>query len=87
MRLAVVDTWSDGCADNGATVAEAKEKQIYLGQLVQYVERLDQHLTYLTVRETLDFIAANALANPAQFGHPELVDSFTNRVQETMVRC
>ena len=48
---------------NGLTSAELRGRGVYLGQLVQYVGQLDEHSPFLTVRETLRFIAQNALAN------------------------
>jgi hypothetical protein len=61
------------------TMAEAQEQGIYPGHMVQYVEQLDQHLPYLTVRETFDFIHQNALVDPAQYGHPELAEQHKRR--------
>lgn len=46
----------------GLTRAEVSASGIYLGQLVQYVNQLDEHFPYLTVRETLTFVAENSLA-------------------------
>jgi ABC-type multidrug transport system ATPase subunit/ABC-type multidrug transport system permease subunit len=55
------------------------EKSIYPGHLVQYVEQLDQHLPYLTVRETLEFIHQNSLADPAEFGYVDMAQAHKDR--------
>lgn len=68
----------------GLTMAEAQAQGIYPGHMVQYVEQLDQHLPYLTVRETFDFIHLNALVDPAQHGHPELAEQHARRVEDTL---
>ena len=47
---------------SGLTAIEAAGRGIYVGQLVQYVSQLDEHSPFLTVRETLRFIAQNSLA-------------------------
>ena len=47
---------------NGLSAAELKARGIHLSQLVQYIPQLDEHSPFLTVRETLQFIASNALA-------------------------
>ena len=46
----------------GLSVPEVKAAGIHLGQLVQYVNQLDEHFPFLTVRETLTFVAENSLA-------------------------
>jgi ABC-type multidrug transport system ATPase subunit len=55
---------------SGATVSDPRG--CHLGQLVQYVSQLDEHLPHLTVRETLSFVYQNAVVDPATCGHPEL---------------
>jgi ABC-type multidrug transport system ATPase subunit len=47
---------------NGYTEAELRSRGVHLGQLVQYVSQLDEHSPFMTVRETLRFVARNALA-------------------------
>jgi ABC-type multidrug transport system ATPase subunit len=47
-------------------------------------EQLDQHLPFLTVRETLEFIHNNALVDPAECGHPELAEQHRNRVDDIL---
>jgi ABC-type multidrug transport system ATPase subunit len=68
----------------GLTAEEAQAKDIHIGHVVQYIEQLDQHLPYLTVRETFDFIHANALVDPAEHGHKELGELHATRVQDTL---
>ena len=46
----------------GLSVPEVAAAGIHLGQLVQYVNQLDEHFPFLTVRETLSFVAENSLA-------------------------
>jgi hypothetical protein len=54
--------YGGGAAGEGSlTRAEAEARGINVGQLVQYVDQLDNHLPFLTVRETLEFIGENAL--------------------------
>ena len=49
---------------NGKTTTELlQENRVYYNQLVQYIDQLDNHFTFLTVRETCEFIAENALAS------------------------
>jgi ABC-type multidrug transport system ATPase subunit len=47
---------------NGRTRAALQAEGTQLGQLAQYVSQLDEHYPYLTVRETLSFVARNAIA-------------------------
>lgn len=47
---------------SGLSVPEVAAAGIHLGQLVQYVNQLDEHFPFLTVRETLSFVAENSLA-------------------------
>lgn len=47
---------------SGLSVPEVQEAGVHLGQLVQYVNQLDEHFPFLTVRETLTFVAENSLA-------------------------
>ena len=68
----------------GLTKAEAEVEGIHIGHVVQYVDQLDQHLPYLTVRETFDFIHSNALVDPALHGHPELAAAHRTRVDDTL---
>lgn len=56
---------------SGLTSSEALAKEIHMGHLVQYVEQLDQHLPFLTVRETFQFLYENALVDPLPFGHTD----------------
>ena len=46
----------------GLAPAALAEAGLCLGQLVQYVSQLDEHFPFLTVRESLTFVAANAIA-------------------------
>jgi ABC-type multidrug transport system ATPase subunit len=46
--------------------------------------QLDQHLPFLTVRETLEFIHNNALVDPAECGHLELAEQHRNRVDDVL---
>ena len=62
---------------NGLTSAELRASGVYLGQLVQYVGQLDEHSPFLTVRETLRFVAQNALA-------PAVTAATEARVSETI---
>lgn len=68
----------------GLTKAEAEAQGIHIGHVVQYVDQLDQHLPYLTVRETFDFIHENALIDPTLHGHPELAAAHRTRVDDTL---
>ena len=47
---------------SGLTSHDADKNGIKLGQLVQYVSQLDEHSPFLTVRETLAFVARNRYA-------------------------
>ncbi len=47
-------------------------------------EQLDQHLPYLTVRETFEFIHDNALVDPAEHGHPELAEQHRSRIDDIL---
>jgi ABC-type multidrug transport system ATPase subunit len=69
---------------SGYTRSEALEQGIHLNNLVQYVEQLDQHLPFLSVRETFNFLHENALVNPADHGHPELEAAHLDRVNDTI---
>jgi ABC-type multidrug transport system ATPase subunit len=61
----------------GRTVDEARRAGVQLGQLVQYVSQLDEHSPFLTVRETLSFVARNSLADVDSAGAAQ-------RVQEVL---
>lgn len=63
---------------NGDSPAELKNKGIYPGQLVQYVDQLDNHMPFLTVRETFEFIGENALAGVDSEGVDARVNDVIN---------
>jgi ABC-type glutathione transport system ATPase component len=68
----------------GLSAEELLAQGIHSNHMVQYVGQLDQHLPFLTVRETFEFIHANALVDPAEHGHAELGAAHTTRVQDTL---
>lgn len=68
----------------GFTHSECIAKNIHVGHLVQYVDQLDQHLPFLTVRETLDFVHQNANVDPANFGSSEQAENHKKRVDEIL---
>ncbi len=46
---------------NGMTASDAAQQGIYLKHLVNYTDQLDQHIPYLTVRETLGILSSVVL--------------------------
>ena len=69
---------------SGVTAAEAPARGVYLGALCQYVNQVDEHLPQLTVRETFDFIRANAAVDPAQHGYPHLAGAHAEAVEDVL---
>lgn len=68
----------------GYSFEEAASKNIHIGHLVQYVDQLDQHLPYLTVRETLNFVHANANVDPSEFDASDLAENHRKRVDDVI---
>ena len=67
---------------SGVDAAGAPAAGVHLGQLVQYVSQLDNHLPFMTVRETLEFYHSNATIDPASHGHPELAGQHAAEVDK-----
>jgi ABC-type multidrug transport system ATPase subunit len=63
---------------SGRTASEAQSAGVQLGQLVQYVSQLDEHSPFLTVRETLSFVARNSLADEDSVGASRRVGDVLN---------
>jgi energy-coupling factor transporter ATP-binding protein EcfA2 len=62
---------------------DGKEAGCHLGQLVQYVNQLDEHLPYLTVKETLEFVHKNSVVDPAEFpGYEHLAGKHGQQVED-----
>lgn len=84
LLVAPPETKSGVIKYGGLTPMEAEEKGIQLGHLVQYIDQLDQHFPFLTVKETFQFIHDNATVPPtAEFGQTA-VNSYSNRVNEVI---
>jgi len=64
--------------------ADGASAGVHLGQLVQYVSQLDEHLAHLTVRETLEFVHDNATVDPALHGYPQLAGQHARDVEDTI---
>ena len=69
---------------NGASQKELAQRGIQLKLLSNYVDQLDVHLPYLTVRETADFACANSTVVPAMMGDPMLVSEAAGRVDRVL---
>ena len=69
---------------SGSTPATASAAGITLGQLVQYVGQADEHVPFLTVRETFDFMHFNATVKPEKFGRPDLAEAHKTAVDDTL---
>lgn len=70
---------------SGVTPSNAAASGIHLGQLAQYVSQLDEHLPYLTVKETYSFVHGNACVDEGEYNVPsELTGgvSFEKRVED-----
>lgn len=63
---------------NGRSALQVAADGACLGQLVQYVNQLDEHFAFLTVRETLMFVAENCLAGVDKAGAAERVQEVLN---------
>ena len=59
---------------SGLTAKAAAASGIHLGQLVQYVSQLDEHLPFLTVRETLQFYHSNATLDADSSSVDDIID-------------
>ena len=69
---------------SGVSARDAPGAGVNLGSLVQYVSQLDDHIPYLTVRETLAFIHANACVDAAAHGYPHLAGEHASAVDEVI---
>ena len=69
---------------SGVPAAQLAAKGIKLSLLAAYVDQVDNHLPFLTVRETIAF--ANALANvsPELMGHSLLVEAAATRTERVL---
>ena len=67
---------------SGVSQADAAAAGVHLGQIAQYVSQLDEHIPFLTVRETFEFIHANATVDPAKFGHTDLAAKHVTAVDD-----
>lgn len=59
---------------------DGKAEGANMGQLAQYTSQLDEHNPYLTVRQTLDFVHANGIVDPAPY-YPHLAGVHEKEVQ------
>jgi ABC-type branched-subunit amino acid transport system ATPase component len=69
---------------SGVSARDARAVGVNLGSLVQYVSQLDDHIPFLTVRETLAFIHANAAVDAAAHGYPHLAGEHASAVDEVI---
>ena len=69
---------------SGKSAAELQAAGIQLPLLASYVEQLDVHLPYLTVRETAQFAYENGTVHPSVLGVPELEAEAANRVTRVL---
>ena len=63
----------------GLSAGELVAKGVNLGLLSYFVDQTDNHLPFLTVRETVAFAAALSTVDPKHLGHPELVAAAEQR--------
>ena len=69
---------------SGVDIKELKKQGIFLQLLSNYVDQLDTHLPFLTVRETATFACNNATVEPHLAGNPELEAAAGERVQRVL---
>lgn len=69
---------------SGADQKELKAKGVFLQLLANYVDQLDTHLPFLTVRETAAFACANSTVEPAIMAHPLLEAAAGERVERVL---
>ena len=80
-RLLPANLVSGNITFSGKSADQCLAEGIHLGHLVQYIDQLDQHLPFLTVRETFDFVNQNANIDPAPLtSNAELLASHRNRL-------
>ena len=69
---------------SGMDQKELKAKGIFLQLLANYVDQLDTHLPFLTVRETATFACDNSTVEPSIMGDALLVAAAHERVQRVL---
>jgi ABC-type multidrug transport system ATPase subunit len=72
---------------NGHTQAQLAAAGVHLSKLVSFAHQSDTHLPQLTVRETLQFAAANMLpppTHPALADEPALAAAIASRVDDVL---
>jgi ABC-type multidrug transport system ATPase subunit len=73
-----------GITYNGLTAAQLAAQGTRLKLLANYVEQLDTHLPFLTVRETAEFACVNSTVEPSVMGHEMLTREAANRVERVL---
>ena len=68
----------------GLTREQLEAQGMYLKLLANYVDQLDTHLPFLTVRETAQFACTNSTVDPSVLGHPMLAEEAANRVDRVL---
>ena len=69
---------------SGLTQKELAKKGVYLKLLSNYVDQLDVHLPFLTVRETAEFACTNSTVDPSVMGDEMLTREAANRVDRVL---
>lgn len=78
------DALSGSVTYSGLDQRELLSKGLYLKLLANYVDQLDVHLPFLTVRETAEFACINSTVDPTVMGHPMLTAEAANRVERVI---
>ncbi len=68
----------------GMSGAELARRGMQLKLLANYVDQLDTHLPFLTVRETAEFACTNSTVDPSVMGHEMLTREAANRVERVL---
>jgi len=69
---------------NGVPAAQLAAKGVRLALLASYVDQIDEHLPFLTVRETLAFAHALSTVDPASMGSPQLAAAAQRKVARVL---
>jgi ABC-type multidrug transport system ATPase subunit/ABC-type multidrug transport system permease subunit len=69
---------------SGLTQKELSAKGMHLKLLANYVDQLDTHLPFLTVRETAEFACLNSTVDPGVMGNEMLTREAANRVERVI---
>ena len=74
----------DSVRYNGLTGPALAAAGVHLNSLAQYVDQLDMHMAFLTVRETVAFASELSTVDPLVMGHPLLVEAARKRVDSVL---